>query len=55
MYFGMKGVANLRYVTGELDGRASGAYLDLLESLTGQPVGDRLNVGIGRAVELSLK
>ena len=41
--------ADLRHVPGELDGCASGSYLDLLKSLVCQPVGYCLDVRFGRA------
>jgi hypothetical protein len=48
MDFGVKRVPHLSDISGEFDSRASGSYLDLLETPTRQPVADRLDVRIGR-------
>ena len=53
MDFGVKGVADLGYVAGKLDGGATCTDLDSLESLARQPVGDGLDIGVGGTVEFS--
>ena len=48
MDFSVKRIPHLPDISREFDSRASGPDLDLLESLTRQPVGDRLDVRVGR-------
>ena len=51
MDFRVKRVPHLAYVSGKLKDRASSAYSDVVKALARQPVGDRLDIGVGGAIK----
>ena len=48
MNLGVKRIPHLANVSGELNRRAAVAHFDSMEPLPGEPVGNRLNIGVRR-------